>query len=129
MVRMRPSHEAAADQPSSISSAIGTLPSLVAIGGFHNGPEAARISSAASVSRSKVSHHGVRAGVSSFGAISNKSRVGGKLMTRGRGGTSRSSHHRIGRLTRPSSTSGCAKASGSAPIMRRSLSATACAGC
>ena len=66
----------------------------VASGGFHSGPAAAMMTSAASVSRSKVSHHGVRDGVSSLGAISNKSRVGGKLMRRGRGGTSRSSHHK-----------------------------------
>ncbi len=88
----------------------------VASGGFHNGPAAAMITSAASVSLNNVSHHGVRAGVSSLGAISNSSRVGGKLMRRGRGGTSRSSHHKTGRLSRPSSTSGCAKPSGRAPI-------------
>src|SRR5262249_58545793 len=55
---------AAALQPSSIRSASGALFSLVAIGGFHKGPAATRMTSAARVSRSSVSHHGVRAGVS-----------------------------------------------------------------
>ena len=95
-VRSRASQVAAADQPSSIRSASGRLFSAVAIGGFHIGPAAARITSAASVSRSSVSHHGVRAGVSSLGAMSNSMRVGGKAMRRGRGGTSRNSHHSTG---------------------------------
>ncbi len=75
------------------------------------------MTSAASDSRSRISHHGVRDGVSSRGAISNRRRVGGKSMRRGRGGTSRNSHHKTGRLSRPSSTSGWAKASGSEGIM------------
>ena len=41
-------------------------------------------------------------------------------MRRGRGGTSRSSHHSTGRLSRPSSTSGWAKPSGRPAIMRAS---------
>ena len=84
------------------------------------------MTSAASVSRSNVSHHGVRDGVSSLGAISNSSRVGGKLMRRGRGGTSRSSHHKTGRPSRPSSTSGCAKPSGRATADHATL--PGCAG-
>ena len=128
-LRSRASQVEAAAQPSSSRINSGAALLAVASGGFHNGPAAAMMTSAASVSRSKVSHHGVRDGVSSLGAISNNSRVGGKLIVRGRGGTSRSSHHRIGRLTRPISTSGCAKAKGSAPIMPRSLFARACAGC
>ncbi|MEP7176527.1 MAG: TM2 domain-containing protein, partial [Gemmatimonadales bacterium] len=43
---------------------------LVASGGFHRGPAAARMTSVANRSRSSVSHHGVRAGVSSFGLMS-----------------------------------------------------------
>ena len=81
----------------------------VSTGGFHSGPAAAMMTSAASVSRSSVSHHGVRRGVSSLGMMSNSSRVGGKSMRRGCGGMSRSSHHSTGRLSSPSSTSGCAK--------------------
>ena len=111
-VRSRASQLAAAAQPSSIMSSSGTPRLDVASGGFHNGPAAAMMTSAASVKRSRTSHHGVRAGVSSLGAISNSRRVGGKLMRRGRGGTSRSSHHSTGRPSRPSSTSGCAKTSG-----------------
>ena len=44
-------------------------------------------------------------------------RVGGKATRRGCGGMSRSSHHSTGRLSSPSSTSGCAKPSGSHAIM------------
>ena len=118
-VRMRVSQVEAAAQPSSIRSASGPDPPEVATDGFHIGPAAAKISSAASDRRSSVSHHGVRDGVSSFGAISNSSRAGGNSIRRGRGGISRSSHHSTGRLSRPSSTSGCAKPSGNPPIMRR----------
>ncbi len=119
-VRMRASQVAAAGKPSSIRSASGALALEVAAGGFHNGPAAAMMTSAASVSRSSVSHHGVRWGVSSLGPMSNSSRVGGKAMRRGCGGMSRSSHHSTGRLKSPSSTSGCAKPSGSHGIMRAS---------
>ncbi len=119
-VRRRASQVAAAAQPSSIRSAIGAAAVVVASGGFHKGPAAARITRAASVSRNSVSHHGVLAGVSSRGAMSNNSRVGAKAMRRGRGGTSRSSHHRTGRLKRPISTSGWAKPSGRPAIMRAS---------
>ena len=118
--RSRASQVEAAVQPSSISTASGAAPPDVAMEGFHCGPAAARITSAAKSSRSKVSHHGVREGVSSFGAISKSIRVGGKSTRRGRGGMSRSSHHSTGRLSRPSSTSGCAKTSGSPAIMRTS---------
>src|SRR3974390_1470948 len=83
-----------------------------ASGGFHNGPAAAMITSAANERRSTINHHGVREGVSSLGAISNNRRVGGKSMRRGRGGTRRNSHHNTGRPSRPRSTNGCAKASG-----------------
>ncbi len=117
-VRTRVSQVAAAPQPSSISSASGADACVVASGGFHNGPAAAMISSVASVRRSSVSHHGVRAGVSSFGTMSNSSRAGGKSTRRGEGGISRSSHHSTGRLSSPSSTSGCAKPSGRPAIMR-----------
>ena len=117
---MRASQVPAAGKPSSISSASGALAVEVATGGFHSGPAAAMMTSVASVSRSSVSHHGVRCGVSSLGEMSNRSRVGGKLMRRGCGGMSRSSHHSTGRLNRPSSTSGCAKPSGSHGIMRGS---------
>ena len=44
----------------------------------------------------------------------------GSRALRGRGGISRSSHHSTGRLSRPSSTSGCAKPRGRPPIMPRS---------
>ena len=88
---------------------MGDAPVAVSSGGFHCGPAAAMITRAASVRRSKVSHHGVRAGVSSRGAMSNSSRVGGNETRRGRGGISRSSHHSAGRLSRPSRTSGWAK--------------------
>ena len=74
--------------------------------------------SVAASRRSAVSHHGVRDGVSSFGAMSNNSRVGGNSMRRGRGGITRNSHHSRGRLSSPSSSSGSAKESGSAAIMR-----------
>ena len=111
-VRSRSFQAAAAAQPSSIMISSGAARWPAASGGCHCGPAAAMMTSAASVSRNNVSHHGVRDGVSSLGAISNKSRVGGKSMRRGRGGTSRNSHHSAGRLIRPSSTSGCAKASG-----------------
>ncbi len=117
-VRRRESQVAAADQPSSIRSASGRLFSAVASGGFHIGPAAARITSAARVSRSSVSHHGVRAGVSSLGAMSNSMRVGGKAMRRGRGGTSRNSHHSAGNPMSAARTSGCAKASGRPGIIR-----------
>ncbi len=100
-VRSRASQLAAAPKPSSIRSAIGVAPVVVATGGFHNGPAAARMTSVASVSRSSVSHHGVRAGVSSFGLMSNNSRVGGNSTRRGRGGMSRRIHHSTGRLSRP----------------------------
>ena len=120
-VRRRASQDAAAGQPSSSMINSGAARSVVASGGFHSGPAAAMMMRAAKVSRSSVSHQGVRDGVSSFGAISNSRRVGGKSTRRGRGGTSRSSHHSTGRLSKPSSTSGCANPSGSDPIMRRSL--------
>ena len=81
-------------------------------GGFHSGPAAARISSAASVRRSNVSHHGVRDGVSSFGAMSNSIRVGGKYTTRGRGGTMRSSHHSDRQAEQTEQDQGAVKASG-----------------
>ena len=58
-VRMRASQVAAAAQPSSIRIAIGARVVCVVNGGFHNGPAAAIITSAASRSRSSVSHHGV----------------------------------------------------------------------
>ena len=61
-VRMRASQVPAAGKPSSISSASGALAVEVATGGFHSGPAAAMMTSAASVSRSSVSHHGVRCG-------------------------------------------------------------------
>ena len=118
---MRASQLAAADQPSSISSTSALAPLEVATGGFQSGPAAAMITSAVRPSRNAVSHQGVRAGVSSFGTMSNRSRAGGKLSLRGRGGMSRSSHHSTGRLSRPSSTSGCAKPMGRPPIMPRFL--------
>ncbi len=117
-VRRRSSQDAAAGQPSSIMTSNGAARLDEATGGFHNGPAAAMMTSAASVSRSSISHHGVRDGVSSFGAISNSSRVGGKSMMRGRGGISRSRHHSTGSASRPSSTSGSAKARGRPAIMR-----------
>src|SRR5262245_39510766 len=61
----------AAGQPSSTRISKGAAWSVVASGGFHIGPAAAMITSAASVSRRSVSHQGVRDGVSSLGAISN----------------------------------------------------------
>ena len=114
---MRASHVPAAGKPSSIRSASGPLAAEVATVGFHNGPAAAMMTSAASVKRKSVSHHGVRRGVSSLGLMSNSSRVGGKAMRRGCGGMSRSSHHSTGRLKSASSTIGCAKPSGSHGIM------------
>ena len=128
-VRSRSSQAAAAAQPSSIKIKSGAPRLEAASGGFHNGPAAAMMMRPASVRRNKVSHHGVRDGVSSLGAISNKRRVGGKLMRRGRGGTSRSSHHSTGRLSRPSSTSGCAKPSGREPITPLSQGSPGRAGC
>ncbi len=116
-VRKRASQVAAAAQPSSMRIATGELACVAASGGCHNGPAAATITRPASVSRIKVSHHGVRAGVSSLGAISNSSRVGGKSMRRGRGGIMRSSHHSTGSVNSPISTSGSAKPSGRPPIM------------
>ena len=85
--------------------------------GFQIGPAAARMTSAAAIRRSSVSHHGERDGVSSLGAMPNNSRVGGKSTRRGRGGITRSSHHSAGRLSRPASSHGSANESGS-PIMR-----------
>ncbi len=117
-VRRRSSHAAAAGQPSSSITRSGTLRLELASGGFHKGPAAAMTTSAASARRSSTSHHGVRDGVSSFGAISNSSRVGGNSIVRGRGGTSRSSHHKMGRPKSPSRTRGCAKARGKPEIMR-----------
>ena len=116
-VRMRASQVPAAGKPSSIRSASCAFAVAVATGGFHSGPAAAMMTSAASVRRSSVSHHGVRCGVSSFGLMSNNSRVGGNATRRGCGGISRSSHHRTGKLKSPSSTSGCAKPSGSQGII------------
>ena len=116
-VRTRRSQVAAAAQPSSIMIAIGPREVDAASGGCHSGPAAAMITSAASASRIRVSHHGVRAGVSSLGAISSKSRVGGKSMRRGRGGIKRSSHHSTGSVNRPISTSGWAKPMGNPAIM------------
>ena len=116
-VRMRASQVAAAAQPSSIRIAIGARVVCVVNGGFHKGPAAAKMTRAASRSRSSVSHHGVRAGVSSRGAISRSSRVGGKSMRRGRGGISRNSHHSTGKVNSPISTRGSAKPSGNPPIM------------
>ena len=129
-VRSRKSQLAAALKPSSIRSARGVEPLDVASGGFHSGPAAARMTSVASRSRNSVSHHGVRDGVSSFGLMSNSSRVGGNSTRSGRGGMSRNSHHRTGRLSRPRRMSGCAKPSGR-PIMRASRAACrrAAAGC
>ena len=120
-VRMRASQVPAAGKPSSIRSASGALAVEVATGGFHNGPAAAMMTSAASVRRSSVSHHGVRCGVSSRGAMSKRSRVGGNAMRRGCGGMRRNSHHSTGRLRSPSRTSGWAKPSGSPAIMPASL--------
>ena len=114
---MRASQLAAAPQRSSIMISSGALPRDVAIGGFQSGPAAAMMTSAARVSRSSVSHHGVRDGVSSLGAMSNSMRVGGKSIRRGRGGTNRSSHHNTGRLSSPSRMSGLAKARGRPGIM------------
>src|SRR5437899_10794027 len=102
----------AALQPSSSRIVSGALLPASPVGGFQSGPAAARVTSAAAVSRSKVSHHGVREGVSSFGAMSNNSLVGGNSMRRGRGGITRSSHHSTGRLNNPSSKKGSAKESG-----------------
>ena len=116
-MRMRASQLGAAGKPSSIKSASGALLLEVATGGFHNGPAAAMITSAASIKRSSVSHHGVRCGVSSRGAMSNRSRVGGNSIRRGCGGIRRSSHHSTGRLSSASRTSGCAKPSGSPAII------------
>ncbi len=116
-VRSRPSHAAAAGQPSSIRIATGARAFVAATGGFHSGPAAAKMTSAASASRINVSHHGVRAGVSSLGTISRRSRVGGKSMRRGRGGMSRKSHHSTGSVRSPISTTGSARPSGSPPIM------------
>ena len=114
---MRASHDEAADQPSSIRITSGAFEAVAPVGGFQIGPAAAKMISAAASRRSSVSHHGERDGVSSLGAISNSSRVGGKAMRCGRGGITRSIHHSTGRLTRPSSSSGWAKARGNAAIM------------
>ncbi len=116
-VRSRASQVAAAVQPSSIRIAIGPRVFVVASGGFHSGPAAATMMSAASASRISVSHQGVRAGVSSLGAISRRSRVAGKSTRRGRGGINRSSHHSTGSISRPRRTSGSAKPSDNPPIM------------
>jgi uncharacterized protein (DUF58 family) len=114
----RVSQLAAALQPSSSRITSGALLPPTPVCGFQIGPAAARITIAAAASRSRVSHHGVRDGVSSLGLMSNKSRVGGNSIRRGRGGITRNSHHSTGRLNRPSSSSGCAKVRGSPAIMR-----------
>jgi hypothetical protein len=95
----------------------GALEPARPVCGFQIGPAAAKITSAAAVSRSAVSHHGVRDGVSSLGAMSNNSRVGGNSMRRGRGGITRNSHHNTGRLKSPSSKIGSANDSGSEAII------------
>ena len=118
---MRVSQLAAALQLSSSSSTSGALLPTASVRGFQIGPAAAKITSAAAISRSNVSHHGERDGVSSLGVMSNSSRVGGNSMRRGRGGITRSNHHSTGRLMRPVSSNGSANDSGS-PIMRRALS-------
>ena len=100
-VRSRASQLDAAPQPSSSRISNGALRLVAATGGFHSGPAAAMITRVASSNRSSVSHHGVRDGVSSLGTISNSNRVGGKSTRRGRGGTSRSSHHSTGRPSKP----------------------------
>ena len=116
-VRIRASQVDAAVQPSSIKMPMGAFDAVVANGGCHSGPAAAKMTSVASASRIRVSHHGVRAGVSSFGAISSNRRVGGKSMRRGRGGINRKSHHSTGSVISPTKTSGSANPIGKPPIM------------
>ena len=75
-----------------------------------NGWATAKITSAASNMRSRISHKGVRAGVSSRGTSPSSSRIAGKAMRRGAGGVTRNSHQMIGSAANATSSHGETKA-------------------
>ena len=72
---------------SSVGADVATSPPA----GAHTGPAIARMSAAASARRSASSHQGVFDGVSSSGFSSRRIFVGGKTISRGRGGVTRKS--------------------------------------
>ena len=100
----------AAAQPSSTTRIIGPVPARSACG-FNSGWAAARMTSAASAMRSRMSHSGVRAGVSSRGTSPSNSRIAGKAMRRAAGGVTRNSHQMTGSPASASSSQGETKAS------------------
>ena len=98
-------------QPS--STTISVPPSVGACAfGAQVGRANPRIASASAIIRSSSSHHGVRAGVSSSGFRSSRSASDGSANRFGSGGVARSSSHRIGNASRPSSASGWRKRNG-----------------
>ena len=86
----RRSHVGAAVQPSSRMTSVGAEDATTPLGA-QTGPAIAKINAAASASRSAISHQGVFAGVSSSGLSSRRIFVGGKTISRGRGGVTRNS--------------------------------------
>ena len=99
---------------------IGPLPASRDCG-LSSGWASARITSAASVMRNRMSHSGVRAGVSSRGVRPSNSRIAGNAIRRGAGGVTRKSHQMTGSPASASSSQGAAKARDpSASIVRMS---------
>src|SRR5438270_6968454 len=79
--------------------------------GSSSGRASAKITRAASVMRSTISHSGVRAGVSSRGTSPSRSRIAGKMTRRGNGGVTRNNHQMIGNPASATSSQGDANAS------------------
>ena len=119
----------AAAQPSSMISATGPVPAS-RVCGFISGWASARMTSAASTVRSRISHHGVRAGVSSRGTRPKSSRIAGNAISRGAGGVTRKSHQITGSAASAASSHGEAKAKEPSasifPYRRRSGASAAC---
>ncbi len=87
---IRRSHVGAAGQPSSITISVGAEDATTPLGA-QTGPAIAKIKAADSASRNAISHQGVFAGVSSSRFSSRRILVGGKTISRGRGGVTRNS--------------------------------------
>ncbi len=88
--------------------------------GLDTGSARAAMTSAAIRRRSRVSHHGLRCGVSS--RLRTRARIfsGGKTSACGLGGVSFRSHQMTGSASRPHSTMGAPKLSGSQLMVRAS---------
>ncbi len=120
----RSGQSCAAAQPSSTMKTIGPVEASRACG-LSSGRARAKITRAASVMRSRISHSGVRAGVSSRGISPSSSRIAGKTMRRGAGGVTRNSHQMIGSAASATSSQGEAKArEPSASIDQRAFGGT-----